>query len=113
MDAGMGMNILSDIGRVSDSSQITATSSNAKKTPPGSSVGSGTAAAPAHAAAAHTSPSPQVTLKSQLRNRPKSFAQKFRPNSRLAGMATNSYLESPLHEQQVKLDTIIGAPSLC
>ena len=46
-------------------------------------------------------PSPSLTLKSQLRNRPKSFAQKFRPNSRLAGMAGGySNLESPVPEQQ-------------
>ena len=32
-------------------------------------------------------PSPSLALKSQMmRNRPKSFAQKFRPNSRLAGL---------------------------
>ena len=32
-------------------------------------------------------PSPSMALKSQMqRNRPKSFAQKFRPNSRLAGL---------------------------
>ena len=45
-------------------------------------------------------PSPSLVLKSQLRNRPKSFAQKFRPNSRLAGM-TGGYnaLESPITEQ--------------
>ncbi len=41
-------------------------------------------------------PSPSVALRSQLRNRPKSFAQKFRPNSRLAGY---SNLESPVQEQ--------------
>ncbi len=39
-------------------------------------------------------PSPSVTLKSHLRSRPKSFAQKFRPNSRLAGMGY-SHAESP------------------
>ena len=39
-------------------------------------------------------PSPSVTLKSQFRSRPKSFAQKFRPNSRLAGMGY-SHAESP------------------
>lgn len=43
-----------------------------------------------------TTPSPSTTLKSQLRTRPKSFAQKFRPNSRLAGYSS---LESPLQEQ--------------
>ena len=96
---------MTDAGGVSDTSQMTATSISAKKTPPGSSVGSGGAVPVVHA---HTSPSPQVTLKSQLRNRPKSFAQKFRPNSRLAGMATNSYLESPLHEQQVKHMHLVG-----
>ena len=43
--------------------------------------------------------SPSVTLKSQLRNRPKSFAQKFRPNSRLAGMTAYSNIgESPIEE---------------
>ena len=43
--------------------------------------------------------SPTITLKSQLKNRPKSFAQKFRPNSRLAGMTGYSNIgESPVHE---------------
>ena len=47
------------------------------------------------------SSSPSVTLKSQLRSRPKSFAQKFRPNSRLAGMSGYSNLgESPIQEQK-------------
>ncbi len=41
-------------------------------------------------------PSPSIALRSQLRSRPKSFAQKFRPNSRLAGY---SNLESPVQEQ--------------
>eukprot|EP00095_Tigriopus_kingsejongensis_P008238 maker-scaffold230_size244653-snap-gene-0.11 protein:Tk08238 transcript:maker-scaffold230_size244653-snap-gene-0.11-mRNA-1 annotation:"PREDICTED: uncharacterized protein KIAA1109-like isoform X7" len=44
-----------------------------------------------------TTPSPSMTMKSSLKNRPKSFAQKFRPNSRLAGY---SNMESPIHEQQ-------------
>ena len=45
--------------------------------------------------------SPSVTLKSQFRNRPKSFAQKFRPNSRLAGMTGYSTAgESPIQEQK-------------
>ena len=43
--------------------------------------------------------SPPMTLKSQLKSRPKSFAQKFRPNSRLAGMAGYSNIgESPVQE---------------
>jgi len=41
------------------------------------------------------SPSPSVPVRSQMR-RPKSFAQKFRPNSRLAGY---SNLDSPIQEQ--------------
>ena len=45
--------------------------------------------------------SPTVTLKSQLKSRPKSFAQKFRPNSRLAGMTGyNNLGESPVQEQK-------------
>ncbi|CAB4060691.1 unnamed protein product [Lepeophtheirus salmonis] len=44
-----------------------------------------------------STPSPSLTLKSQLRNRPKTFAQKFRPNSRLAGY---SNLESPVEDLQ-------------
>ena len=41
-------------------------------------------------------PSPSVMLKSHLRSRPKSFAQKFRPNSRLAGMGVGyGNAESP------------------
>ena len=109
VDSNNLLNVSSEIGgRHSDSSQLTVISSVNKKTPPGSSVGSAsgggppTAPAPTNFNQLHMSPSPQVTLKSQLRNRPKSFAQKFRPNSRLAGMAMggHSYLESPLHEQQ-------------
>ena len=37
-------------------------------------------------------PSPSVAFKSNIRTRPKSFAQKFRPNSRLAGYSSG---ESP------------------
>ena len=33
-------------------------------------------------------PSPSVTFKTHIRARPKSFAQKFRPNSRLAGYSS-------------------------
>ena len=46
-----------------------------------------------------TTPSPSMTLKSQIRNRPKSFAQKFRPNSRLAGLSNTVNLESPAADQ--------------
>ncbi len=41
-------------------------------------------------------PSPSTAARNPIRNRPKSFAQKFRPNSRLAGYSS---LESPLQEQ--------------
>ena len=44
-----------------------------------------------------STPSPSATLKSALKARPKSFASKFRPNSRLGGYA--SLGESPLQEQ--------------
>lgn len=49
---------------------------------------------------AFQTPSPSLALKSSLKNRPKSFAQKFRPNSRLAGIGGYANLDSPLHEQQ-------------
>ena len=55
------------------------------------------AAAAAAVAAASGAPSPSA-LKSALKQRPKSFASKFRPNSRLAGYA--SLGESPLQEPQ-------------
>ena len=43
-------------------------------------------------------PSPSTTLKSTLKPRPKGFASKFRPNSRIAGYA--SLGDSPMQEQQ-------------
>jgi hypothetical protein len=44
-------------------------------------------------------PSPSMMIKSQIRNRPKSFAQKFRPNSRLAGMTGGVNPDSPVADQ--------------
>ncbi len=52
-------------------------------------------------------PSPSVTFKSTLRNRPKSFAQKFRPNSRLAGYSS---MESPVHDQVQDSFILTSAP---
>ena len=43
-------------------------------------------------------PSPSTTLKSSIKSRPKGFASKFRPNSRLGGYS--SLGESPMQEQQ-------------
>ena len=42
-------------------------------------------------------PSPSTTLKSSIKSRPKGFASKFRPNSRLGGYS--SLGESPMQEQ--------------
>ena len=60
-------------------------------------------------------PSPSLVLKSQImRNRPKSFAQKFRPNSRLAGTTTiaptSTVGESPLSEQPHDSFILTSAP---
>ena len=52
-------------------------------------------------------PSPSVAFKSNIRTRPKSFAQKFRPNSRLAGYSTQ---ESPLQEQVQDSFILTSAP---
>ena len=45
-----------------------------------------------------STPSPSATLKSALKARPKSFASKFRPNSRLGMGGYSSLGESPLQE---------------
>jgi hypothetical protein len=52
-------------------------------------------------------PSPSVTFKTNIRARPKSFAQKFRPNSRLAGYSSG---ESPIQEQVQDSFILTSAP---
>ena len=83
---------------------------------PGQSSSSGTVPSKQYAAAAGpppplppiNTPSPSTTLKSSLKQRPMSFASKFRPNSRLGGYA--SLGESPLQEHHQDAFIFSGHP---
>ena len=82
-----------------------------KRSSSGSSSSSGQAETPNYTDTSSRrtiqTPSPSVAFKSNIRTRPKSFAQKFRPNSRLAGYSSG---ESPVQEPVQDSFILTSAP---